>query len=120
MSQPVVLHADGDIIRATRGVQELFAKPSVVGSCPPFAIELTLTEQTLKACYAVPRASSSRSGLNGDAIEDGCGEEEKSGWIVGEELSKQQGEVGWEEKCDLRWPFRHSTPPDWEGRAYLL
>ncbi|WWD17038.1 hypothetical protein CI109_101475 [Kwoniella shandongensis] len=111
-SQPVIVHCDTDVIRGSVGSGELFSRPTT----------------SLKARYAVPRASSSKAvETNGDVS---MGEEEpthasegtsRHGWVVGEELDTAEKEDGWEEKYDVRWPFRPSKDAeDWDGREFVL
>jgi actin-related protein 9 len=48
--------------------------------------------------------------------------EKEKGWIAGEELDKALAEDGWEERFDVKWPFRYSraSEQDWEGKEFLL
>ncbi|WVQ79991.1 hypothetical protein IAT38_002092 [Cryptococcus sp. DSM 104549] len=105
-----IVHCDSEVIRAVVGVGELFPRPSV----------------TLRACYAVPNASSSKgANTNGDVQMDGETPApevvSKSGWLVGEELVNAQKAEGWEETLTVRWPFRPSKEADdWDGREFIL
>ncbi|WVW84200.1 hypothetical protein I302_106230 [Kwoniella bestiolae CBS 10118] len=116
-SHAVVVHCDSDYIRAVHGIQELFNRPSV----------------TLRACYAIPHASSSSRTEEPIADVNMDGEAQpttpapapetssRSGWLVGEELSNAEKEAGFEEKYEIRWPFRsNKSVDDWEGREYVL
>ncbi|WWC61897.1 uncharacterized protein I303_104483 [Kwoniella dejecticola CBS 10117] len=111
----VVVHCDTDYLRAVHGIQELFNRPSA----------------TLRACYAVPSASSSKlEEPNGDVAMDGEATAtpapaaeviSRSGWLIGEDLSNAQKEDTFEQKYELRWPFRsNKLVDDWEGREYML
>ncbi|OXG80619.1 RNA polymerase II transcription factor [Cryptococcus neoformans A2-102-5] len=106
--RPLVVHCDTDYIRAGFAVGELFPRPSVI----------------LRACYAIPIASSSKTAdANGDTrVADGdVDAPSKSGWLVGDELTGAQKENNWESNLELRWPFRPSkVVDDWEGREYIM
>ena len=106
-SQTAIVHVDTDLVRATTGIGELFHRHTV----------------ELPACYAVPRAGSSRLPTEGpehaDVSMNGVGSpEDKNGWLVGGSLAKMQEESGWEEKWEIRWPFRPGQ--DWVGRGFVL
>lgn len=136
-NQATVIHCDTDILRATSGLQELFTRPAVVSSQHETSLsgKCNLNDQTLRACYAVPRAGSSRLGEPSrqpaaapdagdvpmtDAEKSTGGAGEKA-WIVGDELEKVMSEEGWEERYDLKWPFRYTKAhDDWEGREFVL
>ncbi|ORX35635.1 RNA polymerase II transcription factor [Kockovaella imperatae] len=100
---PTILHVDEQVIRAGKGISDLFPSPSV----------------TIQARYAVPRSHG-----NGDvSMTDGQGEGSSSSanWIVGQGLDAAQSELSFEEKWEVRWPFRSSKrAEDWVGREYIL
>ncbi|KAK8864654.1 hypothetical protein IAR55_001904 [Kwoniella newhampshirensis] len=111
-SQPVIVHCDTEYVRGSLGVGELFSRPTT----------------TLKACYAIPRASSSKAAETDGDVSMDAGEpisapegSSRHGWLVGEELETALREDGWEEKYDAKWPFRPSKDnQDWEGREFIL
>jgi len=58
---------------------------------------------------------------NSETNGHGSTPEEKSGWLVGKALEKAQIDHGWEERLDVRWPFRQNKEvEDWDGREYTL
>ncbi|ODN72814.1 hypothetical protein L202_08247 [Cryptococcus amylolentus CBS 6039] len=104
--RPLVIDCDTDTIRAAFAIGELFPAPVI----------------TIRACYAVPTASSSKSGdINGDSqVADGQEAGSKSGWLVGEELLNAQKD-GRDRSLEWRWPFRPSEgAEDWEGREFVI
>ncbi|WWC89023.1 uncharacterized protein L201_003941 [Kwoniella dendrophila CBS 6074] len=112
-SNAVVVHCDTDYIRAIHGITDLFNKPSI----------------TLRACYAVPSISEKPTEPNGDLQMEGetatpapaPEATSKSGWIIGDDLTNAEKEVGFSNKYEIRWPFRPSTSvDDWEGLEYVL
>lgn len=86
--------------------------------------------QNLRASYAVPFAGPSTRLMTTNGAESGetnadpaNGEdvEGKGGWLVGEAVEKAQLEPGWEEKLEVRWPFRQTKAlDDWDGREFIL
>ncbi|WVF71159.1 hypothetical protein IAT40_005957 [Kwoniella sp. CBS 6097] len=113
-SQPLIVHCDTDVLRAVHGIGELFSLPTV----------------TLRACYAVPSSTSKSADItNGDALVNNDGVistgpaegSSRSSWLAGEDLATAEKEGGFENKYEVRYPFRASkVAEDWDGREFLL
>ena len=143
---PTIIHVDEQVIRAGKGVSDLFARPScvsrqeVVVVTPPshhpnlvtrlllypfsawtharWSYWTTDFPQTLSARYAVPRTPS-----NGDVnMEEKNGESSStSSWIAGDAIDSAEAGDDFEGRWEVRWPFRPSKRnEDWEGREFVL